>query len=626
MLHYFYYEKEILTSDLLGKRALPVILLNIVGQKNWILRGEKIMSIKKLFTLLAVAVISFTIFLPQLAQAYTEVGDKNNASLTIHKFERPGAIDEDKTGTGDAGQTVPEGAKALQGVVFEITQTHSFDPVTNKWTEKAGTAIERTTDAKGEILETGLELGRYTVQEIDGPEHVVLNKEIFSVDIPMTSADGTRLNYNVHIYPKNETIKGSVELTKTGENKEALEGAEFALYKGTPNTGEKIGGTYTTDADGKFVVGGLDFGDHYFVETKAPEGHTLNNAPIEFKVTETGSVDADGNVQGAVVETSKVNYIIPEITKDANGKQDEAVNRDEEIKYNLTLTLPADITKYEEFVVTDILDERLEFIKDGTITGGWSVEGIDASLLTFDDGGQKLTWTINDFTKLHDVKTFKITFTAKIKADAELGENETGIENVGQLDFDNGFGSHTKPKDDEEVPPITPPVTPPVTVKPTDGGMEVIKVDAANNDIKLEGAVFDLQDENGKDVVIPAGSVIKVNGAAVTSLKDLKTGEDGTFVITGLPTGNYKLVETKAPTYKDAEGKLHSYRLLVGPVDVEIKDDQTNNTEVIVENSKSGWELPTTGGMGTILFTVVGLALMAMAAFFLTRRKKEVEA
>lgn len=42
--------------------------------------------------------------------------------------------------------------------------------------------------------------------------------------------------------------------------------------------------------------------------------------------------------------------------------------------------------------------------------------------------------------------------------------------------------------------------------------------------------------------------------------------------------------------------------------------------ELKVENNKSGWVLPSTGGMGTMLFTVVGLVLMAVAAFVFFRR------
>lgn len=57
-------------------------------------------------------------------------------------------------------------------------------------------------------------LGRYKVQETAGPPHVNLNEEEFFVDVPMTSADGTDVNYDVVILPKNETIRNDVELTK----------------------------------------------------------------------------------------------------------------------------------------------------------------------------------------------------------------------------------------------------------------------------------------------------------------------------------------------------------------------------------------------------------------------------
>lgn len=588
------------------------------------------MSIKKFFTLMAVAIISFTVFLPQLAQAYTTVGDKDNASLTIYKYEQEGTPGG-APGTGDDGQTVPGNATALPGVEFTITQTHSFDPATNEWAEKAGTPFKETTDAKGKIKVENIELGRYSVVESAGPDHVVLNPDTFHVDIPMSSVkkDKTQqLNYDVVIYPKNETIKGAVELTKKGEKGEALAEAEFELYKGTHPNGEQIGGTYTTDANGKIVANGLDFGDYYFVETKAPAGHALDTRPIVFSITETGAVNQeDGTIQGTVVERAMDNYIIPKIEKDVEGQDHLNIDRDKEYKYNLKLTLPANIEDYEEFVVTDILDDRLSFISDGTITDGWTVTGIDSSLIDFVKNDQTLTWSINDFEGLEGASEFTITFTAKINPDAELTPEETGIPNEAQLDFDNSHGTHTKPKPgDPEIPPIDPPTTPPVTVEPTDGGMKIVKVDAADNNIKLEGAVFDLKNADGSDVVIPEGSLIKVNGVSVDSLNDLETPENGLLEITGLPIGDYILIETKAPTYTDEDGKEQSYRLLTSPEEITIVGDGSDDKEILVENSKSGWELPETGGMGTILFTLVGLGLMAMAAFFLTRRKKEVEA
>ena len=47
----------------------------------------------------------------------------------------------------------------------------------------------------------------------------------------MTSEDGKVLTYDVHIYPKNETKRGAVELTKLGVKDKVLKGAEFSLFK-----------------------------------------------------------------------------------------------------------------------------------------------------------------------------------------------------------------------------------------------------------------------------------------------------------------------------------------------------------------------------------------------------------
>lgn len=76
-----------------------------------------------------------------------------------------------------------------------------------------------------------------------------------------------------------------------------------------------------------------------------------------------------------------------------------------------------------------------------------------------------------------------------------------------------------------------------------------------------------------------------------------------------IPYGEYEIVEIEAPTYKNDKGEVKSYQKLREPIKVTInKDNQTVN--LTVENNKSGWILPATGGIGTILFTVVGLVLM----------------
>lgn len=565
-----------------------------------------------------------SIILPSLTFAEQEKspvikGNADDPKLTIHKYEQEPDAEEGEKGTGLPGQEA-EG-DPVEGVTFELTQTHKYNAETDKWEEVTdGETIEGTTGENGTIVfdknsDPALELGRYTVKETDGPDHVILNPEEFSVDIPMTSKEGTTLNYDVHIYPKNEIIRGDAELIKKDEDGEALPGVTFGLYDSEGKKIEKL----VTDSQGKISVEGLDQGKYYFQEIETVEGHAINEEKIHFEVVagEQGKVDWT-SVDGFVNENGEViNYKVPEIEKDVEEKKEHKVDRDEEFVYNITITTPKDIDKYKTLGVTDTLDHRLEFVKNGSIEEGWEVTGTERDNIQFDEQGQTLIWSVKDLSQLEPGKEIKITFTAKIKPDAKLEPAENGIPNEAELEFDNDRGEFTDPED--------PPTTPPVIVTPKEGGLKVIKVDKSDNDLRLEGAEFKLTtDQDGNDVVDAEGTIITVNGESHNGLlENLATNNEGEILIEGLTPGTYYLHETKAPTYEDEDGNEKSYRLLTKPLKVEVSDN-VENEEVTVENSKSGWELPTTGGIGTVLFTIVGLALMAVALIAFLRRKREV--
>lgn len=570
------------------------------------------MSILLAFTLM------ITLFVPQLTSAYTEIGNADDPLLTIHKFEQEPGTDEGEAGTGLPGQEA-EG-DAVEGVEFTLTQTHAFNPGTNEWTEVSNAdPIIGTTGENGQIVftqENDLELGRYTVEETDGPEHIILNDEVFTVDIPMTSEDGTTLNYDVHIYPKNEIVRGDAELIKVDEDGNTLEGVVFGLY----NDADDLIDTLTTNDEGKINVEGLAQGNYYFQEISTVEGQALNTTKINFEVV-AGEVNtiAWTPIDGFVDENGEViNYKKPEIGKDVEGSTEHSVDRDAEYKYNITLTTPGDIKNYSALGTWDTLDERLSFVSDGTITDGWDVTGTTKDNITFTQNGQTLNWDVINLELLEPGIDIVITFTAKINPDAELNEGETGIENTAEIEFDNDNGQSNDPNDDPEEPP-----TPPVIVDPTEGGLQIIKVDKSDNDIRLQGAEFKLTtDEAGDNVVDASGTVITVDGESYDGLlENLATNSDGEIIIEGLTPGTYYLHETKAPIYTE-DGVEKPYRLLTAPLTVEVADD-IEASEILVENSKSGWELPTTGGIGTILFTLVGVALMAIAAIAFLRRRNQ---
>ena len=159
--------------------------------------------------------------------------------------------------------------------------------------------------------------------------------------------------------------------------------------------------------------------------------------------------------------------------------------------------------------------------------------------------------------------------------------------------------------------------------------MDVLKYTTeGDNKVSLAGAKFQLLDKDGNAI-----NFTEVTGTAVPTYRvdaegtvtEITTDANGKFELVGLDEGSYKLHETEAP-----EG----YNKLAADIDVIITstyddanltaDYQINNAApatIEVEN-KTGSLLPETGGIGTTIFTVVGIALMVAAVVFLVTKKR----
>lgn len=206
-------------------------------------------------------------------------------SITIHKYEYNES--GGNTGTGEATDVVPDGAKALEGAGFtiykvadvnDLTTYYSANPTdlpsVNTYVENGKIKSEYSTSQVGKEVKTNaegiaefktLDLGFYVVVETTTPDKVTTPVNPFIVSVPMTTKNGDNWLYDVHVYPKNKTTYGGVTLEKTGKNGTKLKGVTFVLQKQNGSSwvnvtkNEKTGADLTlkTDDNGQITVDGL---------------------------------------------------------------------------------------------------------------------------------------------------------------------------------------------------------------------------------------------------------------------------------------------------------------------------------------------------------------------------------
>ena len=161
------------------------------------------------------------------------------------------------------------------------------------------------------------------------------------------------------------------------------------------------------------------------------------------------------------------------------------------------------------------------------------------------------------------------------------------------------------------------------------------KVDIANTESALEGAVFDLYDVvDGKRKETPRYQALTSNASGILVYKPDGTADE--ISVFELPVGVYHLVETDAPD---------GYNLKTEPVVVTVSAEkaprgvsynegttlsvttgvdynETTQIYTLTITNSSGYELPQTGGRGTALFTAIGAILSGTAGAILTLKRR----
>lgn len=313
------------------------------------------------------------------------------------------------------------------------------------------------------------------------------------------------------------------------------------------------------------------------------------------------------------------------------------------LTYKVTMQVP-DISAFDAdkyvFKLHDTLSDGLDFVtsddntvvNNGPMTVKVTVGDTEVTPpLSATVTGRKMTLDLAQVVKANQNnigKDIVVTYCAKVNEDADI--NNTA--NSAQLEYSND------PSNTEETAPSVPDVE-----KTPTFAINVHKFEKGKDLEYLAGATFQLHagTENGT-VIKMAGTenndgkyVVAANQESAT-LTDLVTigsaaGNGYNLQINGLAAGTYYLVETKAPEGFNKAGAIKivvtnttkddtpSYSITVG----ENAEAEADNI-VDVENSR-GAILPGTGGMGTMLFTAVGVILIlgVGASFVVSRRRNE---
>ena len=424
-------------------------------------------------------------------------------------------------------------------------------------------------------------------------------------------------------------------------------------------------GLLTTNAGGMINIKDLAPGKYRFIEYSAPQGYIMDGqAAYEFTIIDDKNVTIDGDYKDTLENTIKVVNEKPNVEKqvktgvDAYGKATDASVGDV-VTWKVTAAVPSNVNKLAKYILTDTMSSALTWESETeaklTIETNQNVElakNTDYKLTVPADGEEGGTWTI-EFTpagksKLatNNVTSISVTFNTKLNDNATV--NNTGNLNDASLTYSNGF------KSDKEGYPDQPDPKDEVIKNEASVytfGMNVVKVDGKDSSIKLQGAEFNLYryDLNIGSNKMTEGELAD-NGYFVGHYT---TKENGEINVSGLKNGTYYLIETKAPTYdvtENGETKTYSYNLLKEPVKVVVKVEYEVNTKtttdengnvttivskkylggendsgeykVIIKNNK-GFNLPTTGGFGTLLFSGIGVLLVVAGVGVLLSLKKK---
>lgn len=422
----------------------------------------------------------------------------------------------------------------------------------------------------------------------------------------------------------------------------------------------------------------LSDGNYWFIETGYEKDTTDPDAPdnissyiavpfgITLPLTNVTKIKVDdktyepGTVWLKNVHTYPKNVTgnepVPDKTVGNLVNKHDTHNVGDTVTWHMNATIPSNIKDYTKFEFTDTLENMLDYVgnikvrygsgdkkefkeleKELTLTDDYTVDAYDAQTRTFavkltEKGIAKIAANIDGITN----PKISVEFDTKLNKEAKV---ETGNPNEYTLKFNNGNGNDKDKKSDKP--------------RVFTGERKFVKTDSADRSV-LATAKFVVKNTKKsetegqylkKDEATGAISWVKTEAEATVFTTDangeINVGKlQFTYAVVGKPENieevkldkktqlnDYQLVEIQAPkdyakldkpigfeitpdSYKSGDVKIDNKKAV---------DDKTTGTHTEIKNKKL--TIPQTGGIGTIIFTAIGLAIMASAVIAIKKRQ-----
>lgn len=352
--------------------------------------------------------------------------------------------------------------------------------------------------------------------------------------------------------------------------------AAFASASGLTSVVDAI----TPTEDGAITFDKLDSG-YYLITSTNGTLAMVNTTPKKPAAT-VNEKNPDHTLDKQVREDS-----------DSSWAKENSAQIGDTVNFQTTIAVKKGATSV---VMHDKMEDGLTFSGADSVAIGGLTKGTDYTVVTtgFIDGCTfEIRFKQSYLDTITSDTTLTVTYTAVLNESADITNGEKNDAKLTWGDASDTEWSETVTKTYQ---------------------FDILKY-AANNAEKspLAGATFQLKNASGNVVKLVKVSDTEyrvANGDEAGAVDSFTTVSSGKIVIKGVDLDKYTLVETAAPA---------GYNTLKEPVELTVL--ATNALTVEVPNA-SGTELPSTGGMGTTIFYVLGGVLVLGAVVLMVTRKR----